>query len=100
MKLESIGNVLRVGQLAELNATNVGVFRDQVRAAITPEHRHVEIDLSPTRFVDSSGLGALVAVHKFLSIRGGSVRILNPTPAVQQILELTRMHRIFEIVKS
>ena len=58
------------------------------------------MDLSQTRFVDSSGLGMLIALHKTMVGRGGSVRILNPTPSVQQILELTRLHRVFEIVKT
>ena len=55
--------------------------------------------MSRTRFLDSSGLGALISIHKTLCSRQGVVRIVNPTPQVQQILELTRMHRIFEIVR-
>jgi len=50
--------------------------------------------------VDSCGLGALVALHKTAAARGGVLRLINPTPPVQQILELTRMHRIFEIIKE
>jgi anti-sigma B factor antagonist len=62
-------------------------------------HKNIEIDLSETRFIDSCGLGALVALHKTACGHKGVVRLLNPLPPVQQILELTRMHRIFEIVK-
>ena len=100
MKLESNGAVLRVLGLAELNATNCTAFRDEVRAALRDEHRQVELDFSGLKFVDSSGLGALVAIHKTLCGRQGFVRILNPSPSVLQILELTRMHRIFEIARS
>ena len=45
------------------------------------------------------GLGALISLHKTTCTRNGLVRLLNPTPPVQQLLDLTRMHRIFEIVK-
>jgi anti-sigma B factor antagonist len=100
MKLESHGSVLRVLGLNELNATNCIAFRDEIRAFLKEEHRQVELDFAGLRFVDSSGLGALVAIHKTLCSRQGFVRILNPTPSVQQILELTRMHRIFEIARS
>lgn len=42
----------------------------------------------------------LISLHKMTCSRNGIVRLLNPTPGVLQILELTRMHRIFEIVKN
>jgi hypothetical protein len=32
--------------------------------------------------------------------RSGGVRVMNPTLQVQQILELTRMHRLFEIIRA
>jgi anti-sigma B factor antagonist len=99
MKLESSGETVTVRGLTELAASNSNLFRDQVRAAVTGEHKDVEVDLSQTTFVDSCGLGALVAIHKLMCTRNGTVRLLNPTPPVQQILELTRMHRIFDIVK-
>ncbi|MBL9175582.1 MAG: STAS domain-containing protein [Verrucomicrobiales bacterium] len=97
MKFETIGDSLRAGCPAELTAPNAAAFRDETRAAVAPHHQHVEIDMSQTRFLDSSGLGALISIHKLMCGRGGSVRILKPTPTVLQILELTRMHRIIEI---
>jgi len=75
-------------------------FRDQVRGALGELQKNIEIDLSETSFVDSCGLGALISLHKTTCNRNGTVRLLNPTPPVQQILELTRMHRIFEIVNN
>jgi anti-sigma B factor antagonist len=67
---------------------------------MTDEQQNIEIDLSQTRFVDSCGLGALIALHKTACDRKGWMRLVNPTPAVQQILELTRLHRILEIVRT
>lgn len=83
----------------ELSATNANVVRDDTRAAMVDGLRNIEIDLSQTSAVDSCGLGALVALHKTAIGRGGNLRILRPAPPVQQILELTRMNRIFEIKK-
>ena len=91
---------MRVSELGELGAANSAAFRDQARAALTDSQKNVEIDLSQTTFLDSCGLGALIALHKTACSRKGTLRLLNPQPPVQQILELTRMHRIFEIVKA
>jgi anti-sigma B factor antagonist len=98
MKTQNDGTTLRVSAVSELSAANANSFRDETRQALGNEQRNIEIDLSQTASVDSCGLGALVALHKTASSRGGILRLLNPTPPVQQILELTRMHRIFEVV--
>ncbi len=99
MKVQHNGDSLLITGVKELGATNANAFRDQVRASVSDSHRFIEIDLSETMFLDSCGLGALISLHKTICGRNGLVRLLNPTPPVQQILELTRMHRIFEIVK-
>jgi anti-sigma B factor antagonist len=100
MKVQVRGNTLVIAGIKELGAANSQTFRDQVRAALTDDQQNIEIDLSQTMFVDSCGLGALISLHKTACGRNGHVRLLNPTPPVDQILDLTRMHRIFEIVKQ
>ena len=84
----------------ELNAANANAFRDQIRSAMSDSLKNIEIDLSQAIFLDSCGLGALISLHKTACSRRGLVRLVNPAVPVQQILELTRMHRIFEIVKA
>ncbi|MCB1128802.1 MAG: STAS domain-containing protein [Verrucomicrobiae bacterium] len=86
--------------MPEVTAANATEVRDGVRAAITPTCRILQMDLSQTAFLDSSGLGALVGLHKTLRQQDGVLQILHPTPAVAQLLELTRLHRLFEIVEK
>ena len=100
MRVENQGETLNVSGIKELGAANTHQFRDEVNGAMGDAHKNIEIDLSETMFVDSCGLGALISLHKTTCNRNGTVRLLNPTPPVQQILELTRMHRIFEIVNN
>jgi anti-sigma B factor antagonist len=99
MKLHQSQGILVVTGLQELNATNAASVRDGIRGSVTPEVTGLDIDLSKTRFVDSSGLGALIALHKLMLARGGQVRVLNPIPAVEQVFEITRLNRLFEVVK-
>lgn len=100
MKVHSNGETLNVSGIPELGAANSNTFRDQVRSEFKDQHKNIEIDLSQTMFVDSCGLGALISLHKATCNRNGTVRLVNPTAPVQQILELTRMHRIFDIVND
>lgn len=101
MKIEHDGKNLRVSDIAELNAVNASSFRDEVRAAMATAPGTVEIDLSQTRFVDSSGLGALFALYKTASLGndGVTLRLLNPRPPIQQLFELTQLHQLFEIAR-
>jgi anti-sigma B factor antagonist len=100
MKMQIQGETLRISDIRELGAANSNDFRDKARSALTESQKNIEIDLSQTMFLDSCGLGTLISLHKTTCSRNGMLRLLNPTPGVQQILELTRMHRLFEIVKN
>jgi anti-sigma B factor antagonist len=100
MKMEINKDTVLVTEVKELGAANSNAFRDWVRSSLQNGQKNIDIDLSQTTFVDSSGLGALVALHKTACSRKGAVRLIAPQPSVQQVLELTRMHRIFEIVKN
>ena len=100
MKIHHQTNTLQLSEITELNAGNSAVLCQDARAALRDGITVIDVDLSLTRMIDSSGLGALISLHKTMCARGGSVQIINPTSSVQQILELTRLHRVFEIVKT
>ncbi len=102
MEIQRQNGTLTVNGVGELSAANARFFRNEICAMLVPELARIEIDLSQTSFVDSSGLGALVSVYKAANEHrrpgGVRMRLLNPPPAVQQVFELTRMHHLFEIV--
>jgi anti-sigma B factor antagonist len=100
MKIENQGDCLTVSEIPELTAANSALFRDEVRSALSGSPSVIEINLSQTRFMDSSGLGALFALYRATAQNGGLVlRLLNPIPEIEQLLELTQMQQLFEIVK-
>jgi|SRR5579859_6786704 len=100
MKIELLGTTMRVSAVEQLGAINANEFRNWVRKALADETRNIEIDLSHMTYLDSCGLGALVTLHKAACSRAGKLRLLAPQPPVQQILELTRLDRVFEVVGS
>jgi anti-anti-sigma factor len=58
------------------------------------------IDLAGVDAIDASGLGALVGLEKWARRTGLRVRLLNPSKYLRELLALTRLERIFEIVPS
>ncbi len=98
MRLEVSGETLRVAGVRQLGADNSQEFRDEVRAALPANVKDIEIDLSQIGFLDSCGLGALIALRKAANTKNATIRLLNPTPRVQLLFDVTRMHKVFEIV--
>jgi anti-anti-sigma factor len=91
------GQTAVVTGLEELVASNAAQVRDEIRAALPASCLCLDIDMSTLTFLDSSGLGALISLHKTLRARNGTLRLLKPAPNVRQVLELTRLQRVFEI---
>lgn len=99
MNISISGQTLHVDDILDLGAACAPAVRDQVRAAITPDIKMVELDLSKTRYIDSTGLGALIAIHKSVIGSEGQLVIVNATSTVTQILELTRLYKVFALVR-
>jgi anti-sigma B factor antagonist len=57
----------------------------------------VVVDLSELQFIDSTGLGALVAAVKRYREHGGDIVLRKPTASVGRVLEIAGLTRVFEI---
>lgn len=100
MKFTKRNNKLSVSDIRELCASQSSVIRDEVHSHIAPDTDTLEFDLSATNFLDSGGLGLLISFHKHMAIKRGQCIIVDPSPIVLQVLELTRLHKVFEIQRS
>lgn len=99
-QIEKIGAVAVVNILTDqLDAANARDFKEQINPLIEVE-KHVVFDMSKVRFVDSSGLGAILSYLRRLHQEGGDLRLSGLTKPVRMLFELVRMHRIFEIYNS
>jgi len=87
----------QVTGLQQLAAINAAQVRDEIRAALPPTCTRLDLDLSGVTSLDSSGLGALVALHKTLRSQRGTLRLCEPQPVVRQMLQLLCLDEIFEV---
>jgi anti-sigma B factor antagonist len=79
-----------------LDASNVRAFRESMQALIKDKTK-VVLDMSNLKFVDSSGLGALISCLRDTNSRKGDFRLSNMSRSVLALFELMRMHRVFGI---
>lgn len=97
LSVEMMGDVAVVGLFVdELDASNTAEFKQKM-APVLAEHRHVVIDLEQVRFVDSSGLGAMLSCLRQLSEKGGDLALSGLSRSVRAAFELVRLHRVLNI---
>ena len=82
-----------------LDAAQAEPFRKHVLAEIEAGQSQFIVDLDTVTFMDSSGLGALVACLKQLAGKG-EVRLAGAGGAVQDLFELTSMDKLFKMFDS
>ena len=98
MNIQHNQDTLLISQMEELTAASAASFKKESKAMLTADTKNVDLDASSLKFIDSSGLGALISLQKVTKERGGKLRILSPSESIVQIIELTHLHRILEIV--
>jgi len=97
LTLETIGEVTVVILPGEqLDASNAKEFKRDMAPLLEPCGK-VVFDLAQLRFVDSSGLGAILSSLRQLNARGGNLKLCGMSKPVRALFELVRMHKIFEI---
>jgi len=92
------------GQIVTVNAERIDAaiaiqFKEDMRSETESGASRVILDLSEVQFIDSSGLGAIVAAMKQL----GSNRKLDLaglSPMVEKVFRLTRMDTVFDLYAS
>ena len=80
-----------------LDAATAPEIRRKLNDMVDSGHTRLVLDLGEVQFVDSSGLSVLVSTLKNVRAHHGDVALLNLTPPVRSLVELTRLHRILEI---
>jgi len=80
----------------------VGALQDEVTGIAqqksNPDNaRNVILNLKQVTYIDSSGLGALIACHTTITDAGGDLRLLKVSKRSAQLLVLTKLTTVFQI---
>ena len=86
-------------QEQRIDAAVALAFKDQMRALTEEGEGTVVLDLNHVTFIDSSGLGAIVAAMKNLAPAHKLV-LAGLTPPVDKVLRLTRMDTVFGVFST
>ncbi len=100
LQIKTIDNVVIAHLEGEtLDASNAKAFKSEIAPSIKANARLI-FDLSKLKFVDSSGLGALLSCLRQVNAAGGDLKLCGMIKPVRALFELVRMHRVFEIFNT
>ncbi len=96
----TLGGATLVSLPPRLVKADAPTVRDTLKDLIGQGQTNLVLDLGATDFADSSGLSVLISALNAAKAAGGDVVLLNPTQPIRSLLELTRLHHVFQIFED
>ncbi len=76
------------------------LLKDKLNSLLHQGKKNVLLNLGDVNYVDSAGLGALVAAYTTVTREGGSLKLSNVTRKLQDLLAITKLLTVFETFDS
>jgi anti-sigma B factor antagonist len=73
-------------------------LRDLVCDLLSKGHKKILFNLGDVNYIDSSGLGHLVRAFTSVRKQGGELKLLNLTNKVHDVMQITRLYTVFDIM--
>ncbi|MFL6451767.1 MAG: STAS domain-containing protein [Bryobacteraceae bacterium] len=97
-KTRRVENVVIVDFAGKITlGENTGILRDELRSLLAQGDKNILLNMGGVSYVDSAGLGELVGVYTTATNGGGSVKLLNLQGKMKNLMQITKLHTIFEI---
>jgi len=75
------------------------LLRDTVKKAVS-ENNRIVLNLGEVNYIDSGGLGTLVALRTSAQNAGGTIKLANLTKRVGDLLQVTKLLTVFDVYNS
>ncbi len=72
-------------------------LRDGIRELAVKGQKKILLNLADVSYIDSSGLGELVAAFTSVTNAGGQLKLLNLTKRVNDLLQITKLYTVFDV---
>jgi anti-sigma B factor antagonist len=76
------------------------LLKDKVNSLLNQGHRKIVLNLAGVPYIDSAGLGEIVRTYTTVSRQGGSLKLLNLTKRITDLLAITKLLTVFETFDS
>ena len=76
------------------------LLRDELKKVVQEGAKRIVLNLGEVNYIDSSGLGTLVALHTTAQNAGATIKLANLTKRVGDLLQVTKLLTVFEVHNS
>jgi anti-sigma B factor antagonist len=94
----TVGDVVIVDVSGKVTLGDGGdvVLKDKMQSLVQQGKKKVLLNLSEVSYVDSAGLGEIVQSYATVMKNGGSLKLLNVTRRIKDLLSITKLLTVFE----
>jgi anti-sigma B factor antagonist len=75
-------------------------LREKIKGLLAAGQKKIVLNMSDVTYIDSSGLGTLVALHTSAKSQGSSLKLANLGAKFQEILQVTKLVTVFDAYDS
>ena len=97
-QVDGVGVVELSGRIVLGEESNA--LREQIKGLLASGQKKIVLNLADVSYIDSAGLGALVAAHHSARTQGASLKLANLGTKFQEILQVTKLITVFEVHDS
>ena len=72
-------------------------LRETIKQLIGQGQKRVLLNMSKVQYIDSSGIGELVSAFTSAREQGGELKLLNLSKKVHSLIQITKLHAVFDI---
>ena len=94
----TVGDVVIVDVSGKVTLGDGGdvVLKDKMQSLVQQGRKKVLLNLAEVSYVDSAGLGEIVQSYATVMKNGGSLKLLNVTKRIKDLLSITKLLTVFE----
>jgi anti-sigma B factor antagonist len=98
--ISHLGDRVVVTVLGDIDLASAPALRHEVLALLGDGYRRIVLDLTPTDFMDSIGLGVVVAIWKRVRVQGGEFAVVCPEPRLKRIFQVVELDKVLPLHDS
>jgi anti-sigma B factor antagonist len=76
------------------------LLKDKVNSLLNQGQKKIVLNLADVPYIDSAGLGEIVRTYTTVSRQGGSLKLLNLTKRITDLLSITKLLTVFEVFEA
>ena len=95
--VKEVGTVTVVAPQGDVDMAVADDLRRRLTDLVDRGHARLVLDLASVMYIDSSGLGALVAAMKHARAAGGDIKVCTLEADVRSLFEMTRLNTVLAV---